>query len=97
MLDLQTTMSSFREFLWKHEVIVIGAGRRSTQDDRRVSGTPSQAYDERPAVARGSYFADAPPEPVLSVPSRAVNLDRALAASAPPDSAGDHRIPLLFH
>ena len=79
------------------------AGRRSTQDEgfsgpassRRASSTPSQAYDERPAVARGSYAAaatEAAAAPVPAPAARALNMDRALAASPAPESAGAQNV-----
>ncbi|EIE20654.1 hypothetical protein COCSUDRAFT_30401 [Coccomyxa subellipsoidea C-169] len=72
--------------------------RRSTQDEgpgyaassRRASSTPSQAYDERPAVARGSYSAATAEvaAPALAPAARALDMDRALVSSSAPDSAG---------
>ncbi|BDA42164.1 Centrosomal protein of 104 kDa [Coccomyxa sp. Obi] len=71
-----------------------GPGRLSIQDEvpgavassRRASSTPSQAYDERPAVARGSYTAAAAAPPAAAPAARALNMERASAAAA--DSAG---------
>lgn len=34
----------------------MSPGEGTPGDAQPASGTPSQAYDERPAVARGSYF-----------------------------------------
>ena len=77
------------------------AGRLSTQDEvpganalgssRRASSTPSQAYDERPAVARGSYTAAAAAPPAAPA-ARALNMEPAMAAStAAADSAGSRQ------
>ena len=89
-------------------------GRRSTADasaeaSRRVSGTPSQAYDERPAVARGTYFDPDAPEPAAAAagapspsarasgPARSSTgsgRDRAAAEAAPSAEDDDAGAPL---
>ncbi|KAK9901713.1 hypothetical protein WJX75_009833 [Coccomyxa subellipsoidea] len=82
-----------------NEIPISPIGRRSTQDEsfsgpassRRASSTPSQAYDERPAVARGSYAAavtEAAAAPVPAPAARTLNMDRAPATSPAPEAAG---------
>ncbi len=66
---------------------------------RRVSSTPSQAYDERPAVAGGSspgMQAAAAPMPAPARRSARVSLNDALTASSAADTAGARtRLPSL--
>ena len=60
---------------------------------RRVSSTPSQAYDERPAVGRGG---SSPPMQAAPKPARRSargSLDDALSASSAPDAAGANTCP----
>ena len=75
---------------------VMCAGRQSATEardsmsGRRVSSTPSQAYDERPAVARGGSSPAMPAVPKPARRSARGNLDDVLSASAAPDAAGAH-------
>ena len=55
---------------------------------RRVSSTPSQAYDERPAVARGGSSPVMQAAPAPARRSVRANLDNALSASSAPDASG---------
>lgn len=84
------------------------AGRRSAQEEsyaaaassRRASSTPSQAYDERPAVARGSYAADtaaaaSPPAAAAPAPRPLPKPDRAAASASVADPAGAQTSSLL--
>lgn len=75
------------------------AGRLSIQDEvpaaagsRRASSTPSQAYDERPAVARGSFTAAAAAAPPAAPAARSLNMERVVAAnpSAAESAGGCH-------
>ena len=62
---------------------------------RRVSSTPSQAYDERPAVARGGGTSpDMQAAPAPARRSARGSLDDAMSASAA-DASGVMR-PLLY-
>ncbi|CAL5219862.1 g1780 [Coccomyxa viridis] len=70
------------------------AGRRSTTEardsmsGRRVSSTPSQAYDERPAVAAGSSPAAMQAAPAPARRSARGSLNDALSASSAADTTG---------
>ncbi len=73
---------------------VLCAGRRSTTEardsmsGRRVSSTPSQAYDERPAVAAGSSPAAMQAAPAPARRSARGSLNDALSASSAADTTG---------